>query len=120
MSSDERGRIAQVALSRRFLVLVVFIPISFLVMFTTVETFLTYEEFKVEKDAAEYASCIFFGAPPGETCSSGSSIRAYVAMVIIFMVYLAAFSILLVLYSFIPTPAIRVWTKHKEKLCNLF
>ena len=74
----------------------------------------------VEKDAEEYATCLFFDAPLGEPCSSSSNVRGHVALIIIFMVYSAAFSFLLVLYSFIPSPAIRVWSKHKEQLRNLF
>ena len=115
ISSNERGIIAQMALSRRFLVLVVFIPFSFLVMFTALEAFLIHQENNVGDDAAEYAFCLL-NASPGKTCSSSSNVRGQAAIVILLMIYMATFSILLVVYSFIPAPAIRVWTRHKEQL----
>jgi hypothetical protein len=35
------------------------------------------------------------------------------------MIYMAAFSFLLVVYSFIPAPAVRVWTRHKEQIFEI-
>lgn len=120
ISSDTSRTIDEMALSRRFFMLVVFIPLSFLMMFTAVETYLTYQESKVARDAEDYATCLFFNPAREQTCSSSSNVRGHVAIIIIFMVYMATFSFLLVLYSFIPQPALRIWRKHREQIRNLF
>jgi hypothetical protein len=107
ISSNKRGVIAQMALSQRFLALVVLLPLSFLVMFTTLETFLSHHESEVGQEAVDYALCLL-EASPGKTCKSSDSIRAQTMIVMLLMIYMAAFSFLLVVYSFIPAPAVRV------------
>lgn len=78
-------------------------------MFTLVETFISQEEKSLANDAFIFAVCKL---SDGETCSNSSSMRVYVAIVVFESIYLAAFSVLLVVYSFIPTPAREVWAKQ--------
>lgn len=92
----------------------------FLVTFTILQTFLSYAVKTLYSDTIAFVVCKVLDEPQGKTCSSSTSMRMYICLMAVLAIYLVSFSILLVVYSFIPAPAREVWSKELKRLRRIF
>ena len=115
-TSSNKTSLAQVALSRRFLILAVIMPLSFLMMFTVLGTYQTFQDDKIVDGLLDYGYCRTFVEHLGKACASSDSVRGLTVVIIIQPIYYSFFSSLIVVYSSIPAPARAVWIKNLQQV----
>jgi hypothetical protein len=117
-TGNNKTNTAQLVLSYRFMILVILLPLSFLVQFTTLATFQTFYDHKLDVDVSNVLLCKrnLANGFRENSCPSTQVLRGFFGVVISQFLYFTAFSVLLVLYSTVPAPARELWTKHMKKL----
>jgi hypothetical protein len=119
-TSNSKPSLAQVALSHRFLVLAVVMPLSFVVMYTMLGTYQTFQDEEIANDIASFIRCRYTQDVFGITCVGASSVKGLLITLTILAIYYSVFSSLLVVYSSISAPARAVWTKHFNQIRQRF
>jgi hypothetical protein len=117
---------AQLAVSYRFMILVIFMPFSFLLMFLILGSYQTFHDKQMITDIGHLIECKqqflskLSKSQVSESCTSTATVRGLFAVLIAQPIYFATFSVLLVVYSTIPAPARALWAKHMSQVKKLF
>ena len=114
--SSNKTSLAQVALSRRFLILAVIMPLSFLMMYTVLGTYQTFQDDNIVRGVVDFVYCRLTDERLGKACVSSDSVRGLTVVIIMQQIYNSVFSSLIVVYSSIPAPARAVWIKNLQQV----
>jgi hypothetical protein len=114
-SSNNQTTIAQAALTRRFLVLVVSIPLCFVTAYTMIEVHSKFWGPSYYAEVRQYIVCQMI--KDENECSSLASTRLAVLIAIVPLCF-ALFGLTLLVYSLTPAPARQLWSSHFKWFCG--
>jgi hypothetical protein len=90
-------------------------PLLYLFLFTLLGTYFNYNAKEIIEDGFGFSHCLLNEEHNGKKCRSSRVAIINFSLHMCVPIYTFLFSILLVLYSFIPKPAREVWKKLFRK-----
>jgi hypothetical protein len=120
LSTNQKTTIAQTALTKRFMVIAMMFPFTLVFLFTLA---LVYNIPSVKRqltlDIQEYTLCLInTGNSDGQRCSSTALMDSFAFSRIIDMIMYGLFSIIILVYYFIPTPARHYWISRFKQISS--
>ena len=121
ISTNQKAIIAQTALTKRFMIIAVMIP-STTVFYITLA--LVYNipsvKRKLTSDIQDYTVCLMdAGNSGGGSCSSTALMDSFAFTRILNTIIFSLFSVIFLIYYFMPSPARQFWMSRLKQLSKL-